>query len=139
MKDFRPGVVSGQVVLTNQRKAARSARHDPTASEARAWALLRNRQILGLKFRREQVVQGLRVDLYCAAHRLAVEIDRGVHDDPGQQERDAQRTLEFARLGIHVARIRYEDVTATKLQTLLSRKGMGRRVRSRLAPRSLWL
>jgi hypothetical protein len=55
----RPGVVIGQPVLAAQREAARTARRNPTAAEARAWELLRGRQVLGLKFRREQVVNGV--------------------------------------------------------------------------------
>jgi len=37
--------------------------------------LLRNRGVLGLKFRRQHVVHGFIVDFYCAAERLVLELD----------------------------------------------------------------
>jgi very-short-patch-repair endonuclease len=37
---------------------ARQLRREPTPAERHAWALLRNRGILGLKFRRQHVLEG---------------------------------------------------------------------------------
>ncbi len=54
---------------------AKGNRHDPTAAEAAAWVLLRDRRCLGLKFRRQHVIRGFIVDFYCAELRLAVEVD----------------------------------------------------------------
>jgi len=73
------------------------------------WELLRDRRCHGLKFRRQQVVRGFVVDFYCAAHRLAVEIDGGVHDEPDQRAWDAERTVLLSRSGITV--LRFADDT----------------------------
>jgi len=96
--------------------ASRAARCAPTPAEAKAWSLVRNRGCLGMKFRREQVIEGFRVDLYCAELRLAIELDGGVHDDPDQRASDAARTRVLSALGICVMRVRNEDVSMETLE-----------------------
>jgi len=54
---------------------AKINRSEPTAAEAAAWDLLRNRRCLGLKFRRQHVIRGFIVDFYCPELRIAVEVD----------------------------------------------------------------
>ena len=66
---------------------------------------LRDRKMLGLKFRRQQVLCGYEVDFYCAALRLVVEIDGAVHDDAERAERDARRTTILARRGVRGVRL----------------------------------
>jgi len=95
--------------------ASRAARRAPTPAEAKAWSLVRDRRCLGVKFRREQIVEGFRVDLYCPALRLAIELDGGVHDDPDQRASDAARTHVLGALGICVMRVRNEDVSMETL------------------------
>ena len=67
---------------------AKANRHQPTPAEAAAWALLRNRRCLGLKFRRQHVIRGFIVDFYCPELRLAVEVDGTVHRGRTQAEYD---------------------------------------------------
>ncbi len=99
--------------------AARRMRREPTEAERAAWELLRDRRCLGLKFRRQQIIDGFVVDFYCAEARLAVEIDGGVHDDPDQAEYDEQRTRVLAASGVTVARVPNESVGAAQLAKLL--------------------
>jgi very-short-patch-repair endonuclease len=54
---------------------ARAFRKCPAASEACAWNILRDRGVLGLKFRRQHVIDGYVVDFFCVEHRLVLEID----------------------------------------------------------------
>ena len=98
---------------------AQANRHEPTAAEQAAWALLRNRRCLGLKFRRQHVVRGFIVDFYCAELRLAVEVDGTVHCGRTHAEYDAARSRALAHAGIEVVRIRNEQVSETGLVTLL--------------------
>ena len=99
---------------------ARAMRHDPTAAEAAAWALLRNRRCLGLKFRRQHVIRGFIADFYCPELRLVVEIDGGIHDSSrAHAEYDEARSRALTQVGIDVVRIRNEDVSAARLVTLL--------------------
>jgi very-short-patch-repair endonuclease len=59
---------------------AKQMRHFPTEVEERAWEILRDRRLLELKFRRQQVIRGFIVDFYCAEHHLAIELDGPVHE-----------------------------------------------------------
>ena len=45
------------------------------------------------------------LDFYCAAARLAVEVDGAVHDLPEQAARDARRMAWLAERGIRVVRV----------------------------------
>lgn len=54
---------------------ARDLRRQQTPAEAKLWAHLCSRQFAGLEFRRQRPIGPYIVDFYCAAWRLAVEID----------------------------------------------------------------
>jgi very-short-patch-repair endonuclease len=88
-----PGIVRGARVSSDKRALARKFRRDPTRSERLAWALLRNRRCLGLKFRRQQVVRGYIVDFYCAELRRVLEGDGAVHHHPHRAQDDLVRML----------------------------------------------
>ncbi len=98
---------------------AKAQRHEPTAAEAAAWALLRNRRCLGLKFRRQHVIRGFIVDFYCPELRLGVEVDGAVHRDRSQAEYDEARSRALAQAGIVVVRISNEQVSEAGLVALL--------------------
>ena len=53
-----------------------------TDAEREAWYLLRGRR-LGGKFRRQCRLENWVIDFYCFEHRLAIELDGGVHSQPG--------------------------------------------------------
>jgi very-short-patch-repair endonuclease len=65
--------------------------------------MLRGRKILGLKFRRQQVVLGFVVDFYCAEKRLALELDGPIH--LLQKDYDTERDRLLAEGGIRVVRV----------------------------------
>ena len=67
---------------------ARALRHNATPAERHAWTLLRNRGILGLKFRRQHVLHGFIVDFYCPSERIVIELEGGVHDNEAQRGYD---------------------------------------------------
>ncbi|CAN5340171.1 hypothetical protein BH10PSE2_BH10PSE2_18850 [soil metagenome] len=69
---------------------AREMRSAPVLFERRLWAILRNRRLEGLKFRRQQVIGRFIADFVCLRHRLIVEADGPQHDDRIEDvERDA--------------------------------------------------
>jgi very-short-patch-repair endonuclease len=115
-----PPITRGAAIDARKLALARSFRRQPTPAEAAAWQLLRGRTILGLKFRRQQVVAGFIVDFYCAARRLVLELDGGVHDDPAQAERDAFRAHALSMLAIDVVRVRNDQVSEHALRALLA-------------------
>ena len=77
-----------------------------TPAERELWNGLRGWK-LG-KWRRQHPVGRFILDFYCAASKLCVEVDGGVHDE--QQDRDEARTAQLASLGIRVIRFRNEEV-----------------------------
>jgi very-short-patch-repair endonuclease len=81
-----------------------------TPPEARLWTRLRGHRLQGFKFRRQHPVGPYITDFYCAAARLAVEVDGRVHDEPGQIEHGRRRTRWLAGQGVRVIRIAAMDV-----------------------------
>lgn len=101
-------------------RRAREFRKRPTAAERRAWELLRDRRILGVKFRRQHCIRGFVVDFYCHELRLVLEIDGPVHHTPEQKAYDAERTAILEGLGLRVVRIPNETVARETLLAVLS-------------------
>lgn len=57
----------------------RTMRRHPTAAEKHSWRGLRNHKVAGLKFRRQVALGPFIANFYCAAARLAVELDGMPH------------------------------------------------------------
>jgi len=92
-------------------QAARDLRKNQTDAEEVLWQLLRNRRLLGYKFRRQHPMEeGMILDFYCHASKLAIEVDGGYHDAGTQKKRDAERTTLLETKGIRVIRFRNEEV-----------------------------
>jgi very-short-patch-repair endonuclease len=89
---------------------ARELRARSSDAERRLWQLLRARSLGGLKFRRQQVVGRFVVDFYCAASRLAVELDGGQHADASARAYDARREAELCAAGLRVVRFWNDQV-----------------------------
>jgi len=87
--------------------------------ERYAWSLLRDRGILGLKFRRQHVLRGFIVDFYCAAARLVLELEGDAHDGPAQRAYDAARAEVLEAAGFQVVRVRNAQVTRAGLEAVL--------------------
>ena len=75
--------------------------------------------MLGLKFRRQQVIDGFIVDFFCAERGLVVEIDDGVHDDPQIAAYDRERTLILKTRDLKLVRIRNEEVSRETFEMAL--------------------
>ena len=63
-------------------------RADATKAENVLWQALRNRQLEGLKFKRQAPLGGYILDFVCFEARLIVEVDGGQHSE---SKRDMQR------------------------------------------------
>ncbi len=86
-----------------------------TQPEKTLWAFLRRNE-LGLHFRRQHPVGPYILDFYCAAAKLAVEVDGPVH--LVQAGRDERRTAWLQQEGITVIRFSAEDVEARSAAVL---------------------
>ena len=93
---------------TNLREVTSHLRSNQTTSEVILWNRLRNRQLLGLKFRRQHPLLGKVVDFYCPAKKLVIEVDGSIHDKIGDSDRE--RDYLFSQKGYYVLRVRNEDV-----------------------------
>src|SRR5205823_13237998 len=98
---------------------ARELRHRPTPAERHAWTLLRNRGILGLKFRRQHVLHGFIVDFYCPSERIVIELEGNVHDTEAQRGYDQARTGFLEGAGYRVVRVRNRDASREHLEAAL--------------------
>ncbi|NJL91686.1 MAG: DUF559 domain-containing protein [Coleofasciculaceae cyanobacterium SM2_1_6] len=87
---------------------ARQFRKQPTPSEKILWQELRGRKLDNHKFRRQQPIGIFVVDFFCAAERLIVEVDGGIHES--QQELDRQRQELLESLGLRFIRVSSDRV-----------------------------
>ncbi len=118
--DLTRRITNGQPVDPTKKKLARCYRKFPTPTERAAWEFLRGRRMLGLKFRRQQVILGFIVDFFCAEHRLVLEVDGSSHEPLERQAQDEERSRILARLDLRVVRVRNEDVNEFRLKALVA-------------------
>ncbi len=86
-------------------RRTRDLRKSTTDGEEAAWWLLRDRSLLGLKFRRQHPLGPYVVDFYCPERRLAIELDGSIHAQPSQARRDKARDKILQSQGIQVLRV----------------------------------
>jgi very-short-patch-repair endonuclease len=87
---------------------ARQMRYDPTPAENRLWHYLRNRQIAGVKFRRQHAIDRFIVDFICLEKRLVIEVDGATHRYTTEEDGIRQEFLES--MGLRVLRFSNSDV-----------------------------
>jgi very-short-patch-repair endonuclease len=97
--------------------AAKQLRRNLTPAEQKLWDALRGGKLAGLKFRRQHPVGNFILDFYCAAHKLVVEVDGGIHET--QIEYDATRTSELEGYGYTIVRFTNE-VVLHQIETVLA-------------------
>jgi very-short-patch-repair endonuclease len=78
--------------------------------EVLLWDCLRGQRLHDLRFRRQHAIEPYVLDFYCAAAKLAVEVDGAHHDLPGQLSHDQRRDRWLAEHGIQVMRIAATDI-----------------------------
>jgi len=81
---------------------------------------LRNRQLEGVKFRRQQPLCSYIVDFASFERKLIIEIDGGQHNEGKIKERDEERTIRLKEKGYRVMRFWNNDVL-TNLEGVLER------------------
>lgn len=85
-------------------KQARELRQKQTKAEEIFWELVRNRNFLNLKFRRQHQIGSYIVDFYCDEHRLVIEFDGEIHQLEERQKHDAKRDKFLQSTGFKVLR-----------------------------------
>jgi len=81
-----------------------------TGAEKILWKELKNRNLNGLKFRRQHPIHFYIADFYCHEKRLVIEVDGEIHKRRAVKEHDENRSAELDRLGINVIRFTNDQV-----------------------------
>ena len=87
----------------------RKLRQEQTYAEKVMWLHLRNRRLLGIKFRRQYSVDQYIIDFYAPELKLAIELDGSVHELPEQKEHDKVRQKYIENYGIRFIRITNDE------------------------------
>jgi very-short-patch-repair endonuclease len=87
---------------------ARRMRREMTEAELKLWGILRNRSLVGVKFRRQVPIGNYIADFCCLDHRLVVEVDGGQHAE--QEVADASRSRFLSQEGFRVLRFWNDQV-----------------------------
>ena len=88
----------------------RELRRNQTEAERHLWRFLRDRRLLGFKFRRQHRIGPYFADFVCAECGLVVELDGSQH--LACADADARRTRVLQRMGYRVVRFWNDDVLA---------------------------
>jgi leucyl-tRNA synthetase len=100
------------------KKRARELRANLTPSESILWEKLRNRKLAGYKFLRQHPVfynpngsspKYFVADFYCDLKKTVLELDGQIHET--NSEYDQFRDSEMLNLGLHVLRIKNEELS----------------------------
>jgi len=102
-------IVTDQRVTKAKLERAKELRREMTPAEKLLWQEIRANK-LGVRFRRQQVIQGFIVDFYCHRAGLVVDAyaDGDIHDL--QKEEDERREKVLREMGLRVVRFGNDDV-----------------------------
>lgn len=89
---------------------SREFRKKQTQTESLLWSLLRDRQLGGLKFRRQHPIGRYIADFCYYDRKLVVEVDGGVHMKQDQHLYDRLRQEDIEAQGYRVVRVTTEEV-----------------------------
>jgi len=97
-----------------QKEKRRLLRQQMTKAEILLWVELKDRKILGYKFRRQFSIGFYVLDFYCPVLRLAIEVDGATHATGEEIEYDKNRQSEIENLGIKFLRFNNFDIYTNK-------------------------
>jgi very-short-patch-repair endonuclease len=112
---------SGPLDFEIVKRRARELRSKATHSETLLWKELRNRKLCGYKFLRQHPIiynpygSGVKyfvADFYCDIKKTVIELDGPIHES--NLEYDQFRNAEMVNLGLHILRIKNEELLDIK-------------------------
>ena len=101
----------------------RKLRKGSTDAELLLWDNLRNRRLLGFKFRRQHQFGNYVADFYCHEAKLVIECDGGIHAGVEARNHDQNRDAYFSSLDLRVLRFTNEEVLneTTRVLTVIEK------------------
>ena len=100
----KPRQYRGGYQVAGLLELAHEFRTHPTPTEELLWQLLRNRQLLGFKFRRQHQFGDYLTDFYCREANLVIECDGLVHQVNERWHHDQERDAYMTSQGLRVLR-----------------------------------
>ncbi len=101
----------------SEKEKRRKLRREQTYCEKILWKLIRGRQTLGYKFRRQYSVDYFVIDFYCPELKLAIELDGDIHNIPEQKDYDKARQKYLEAFGIKFIRIKNDEFVGNPNET----------------------
>jgi adenine-specific DNA-methyltransferase len=89
---------------------SRTLRKNSTDAERKLWSAIRNRQLNGIKFRRQFPINSYILDFYSPEYKVAIEADGGQHYTNEITTKDNERTKALAAQGIRMLRFSDRDI-----------------------------
>ena len=96
--------VRGSKIKRKNIETCRKLRRDQTEAEKKLWSILRNRQVQGVKFRRQFSIGHYVLDFYAPEYELGIEADGGQHYTDIGKEKDEVRTKSLKKSGVELLR-----------------------------------
>ena len=96
--------VRGDKIKRTNIEKCRRLRSNQTEAEKKLWSILRNRQLGGIKFRRQFSIGNYILDFYAPEYGVGVEADGGQHYDARGIDRDEIRKRELSKIGVDLLR-----------------------------------
>ena len=91
-------------------RKANELRRNQTEAERILWQHLRNKQMEGIRFRRQHPMSGYVGDFYAHEVKFVIETDGEYHEDPVQKFYDNDRTENLKLNGLTILRFSNEEV-----------------------------
>jgi very-short-patch-repair endonuclease len=95
---------------SSQKEKRRYLRHHMPKAEIILWSALKNKQVLGYKFRRQYSVGSFVLDFYCPRLKLALEVDGESHFSNSAKIYDQERQKYIEEFGIKFLRFINNDI-----------------------------
>ena len=89
---------------------ARKLRQSQTDAEKALWARLRNKQLAGIKLRRQQPLDPYILDFVSFERKIIIEVDGGQHNERAARVRDKERETWLKEKGYRLLRFWNNEV-----------------------------
>ena len=97
--------------ISSSKIRRRTLRRRCPVTETLLWSKIRNRQLDGLKFKRQYSIGHYVIDFYCPEKKLAIEIDGDSHFNPKAKQYDKEREEYIKSFGVIFLRFTNKDIT----------------------------